>query len=140
PHSAISSRKAQTVIELRDGQSFAMAGLLQTVNAKTIEQLPWIGQVPVLGALFRSTSFQKQETDLVVVVTPRLVQPASPGEQLHSPLDQTRSPDDVELFALGLLEVDNAMLRSFKEGQGISGPYGHIIDIDTDNADARPRP
>ena len=134
------SRKAQTVIELRDGQSFAMAGLLQTVNAKTIEQLPWIGQVPILGALFRSTSFQKQETDLVVVVTPRLVQPASPGEQLYSPLDQTRSPDDVELFALGLLEVDKDMLRSVKEGQGISGPYGHIIDIETDNGNAHAQP
>ncbi|MCW4116819.1 type II and III secretion system protein family protein [Aurantimonas sp. MSK8Z-1] len=124
------SRKAQTVIELRDGQSFAMAGLLQTVNAKTIEQMPWLGNVPVLGALFRSTSFQKEESDLVVVVTPHLVRPARPGEELHSPLDATRPSNDVELFALGLLEVDKDMAKKIRTGAGITGPFGHILDLE----------
>lgn len=130
------SRKAQTVIELRDGQSFAMAGLLQTVNAKTVEQLPWLGQVPILGALFRSNSFQKQETDLVVVVTPRIVQPAPPGTEPRTPLDNTRSADDVEFFALGLLEVDKDMLSAFKEGKDVSGPYGHMIELEEEAGDA----
>ncbi|MEF2073086.1 type II and III secretion system protein family protein [Consotaella aegiceratis] len=122
------SRKAQTVLELRDGQSFALAGLLQTVNSRTVEQLPWIGQLPILGTLFRSTSFQKEESDLVVVVTPRIVRPARPDERLRSPLDGTSPANDFELFALGLLEVDKDMLRSFRDGTGIVGPYGHIID------------
>ncbi|MEX6509122.1 type II and III secretion system protein family protein [Jiella sp. M17.18] len=124
------SRRAQTVIELRDGQSFAMAGLLQTVNAKTIQQLPWLGNLPVLGALFRSTSFQKQESDLVIVVTPRLVRPAGPGEPIHSPLDETRPSNDTELFALGLLEVDKSGIDAIRSGAGISGPYGHMLDFD----------
>ncbi len=124
------SRKAETVVELRDGQSFGMAGLLQTVNARDIQQLPWIGQLPILGPLFRSTSFQKRESDLVIVVTPRLVRPAAPSENLYSPLDQTRPSDDVELFALGLLEVDKDMLRAIREGEGIVGDYGHRIDLE----------
>ncbi|WP_078707907.1 type II and III secretion system protein family protein [Consotaella salsifontis] len=124
------SRKAQTVIELRDGQSFALAGLLQTVNAKTIEQMPWLGNLPVLGALFRSTSYKKNESDLVVVVTPHLVRPARPDEQLRSPLDDTVPSNDFELFALGLMEVDKSMIEGFKNGTGIEGPYGHLLDID----------
>jgi pilus assembly protein CpaC len=124
------SRTADTVVELRDGQSFAMAGLLQTINEKNIEQVPWLGQVPILGALFRSTSYRKRETDLVIVVTPRLVRPARPGEDLYSPLDQTLPANDFQLFALGLLEVDKDMLRKFRTGEGIVGPYGHRIDLE----------
>src|SRR5262249_23638480 len=68
----LTKREARTTIELRDGQSFAIAGLLQSDNRKNISQLPWIGSVPVLGALFRSDQFQQHETDLVVIVTPHL--------------------------------------------------------------------
>lgn len=128
------SRRAETVVELRDGQSFALAGLLQTRNARALQQFPWLGQVPVLGTLFRSAAFQKEETDLVIVVTPRLVRPAAPGEELASPLDQTRPTNDLELFGLGLLEVDKDMLRKFANGEGIIGPYGHIIDLEFNDA------
>lgn len=127
---AFTLRKAETVVELRDGQSFAMAGLLQVVNERDVEQLPWLGQIPVLGALFRSTSFQKQETDLVIVVTPRIVRPASPDEKIFSPLDNARSSNDSELFLLGLLEVDKDLLKKYREGEGIVGPYGHLIDLE----------
>jgi len=124
------SRAASTTVALRDGQSFAMAGLLQSVNAKDVQQLPWLGQVPVIGALFRSTSFLKRESDLVIVVTPHIVRPSKPGEDLYSPLEQTRSSNDVELFALGILEVDKDMLRRFRNGEGVKGPYGHRLDLD----------
>lgn len=127
---AFTSRKAEAVMELRSGQSFAMAGLLQVVNQRDIEQLPWLGNIPVLGALFRSTSYQKQETDLVIVVTPRLVRPAAPNEQLFSPLDQTRPSNDPELFLLGLMEVDKDMIRQFRSGAGVVGPYGHRLDLE----------
>lgn len=125
------SRAAKTTVALRDGQSFAMAGLLQSINSKDIQQLPGLGQLPVIGALFRSTSFLKRESDLVIVVTPHIVRPAAPSEALYSPLDQTRSSNDVELFALGVLEVDKDMLRRFRNGEGVTGPYGHRLDLDT---------
>ncbi|UTY46594.1 type II and III secretion system protein family protein [Sinorhizobium fredii] len=128
------SRAASTTVALRDGQSFAMAGLLQSVNAKDVQQLPWLGQVPVIGALFRSTSFLKRESDLVIVVTPRIVRPSSPGEDLYSPLEQTRSSNDFELFALGILEVDKDMLRRFRNGEGVKGSYGHRLDLDVGGA------
>ncbi|MCI2400418.1 type II and III secretion system protein family protein [Aliiroseovarius subalbicans] len=124
------SRKADTTVSLRDGQSFAIAGLLDVSNTRSIEQLPWLGQVPILGALFRSTDFQKRETDLVILVTPRLVRPAAPDEPLRTPLDNTRSSNDVELFLYGMLEVDRKMLRAFREGEGVVGPYGHIINLE----------
>ncbi len=124
------SRAAKTTVALRDGQSFAMAGLLQSINSKDIQQLPGLGKLPVIGALFRSTSFAKKESDLVIVVTPHIVRPAAPGEDLYSPLDQTRSSNDVELFALGIMEVDKDMLRRFRNGEGVKGPYGHRLDLD----------
>jgi pilus assembly protein CpaC len=126
---AFTTRNAVTTLELRDGQSFAMAGLLQTVHTKNQRQLPWLGQVPVLGALFRSSNFQKQETDLVIIVTPALVRPASPDEPLATPLDAARPSNDAEFFLLGMQEVDEDMLRRFAEGAGIYGPYGHIIEL-----------
>lgn len=131
---AFISRKADTTVTLRDGQSFAIAGLLQVDNERNVQQVPWIGQIPVLGSLFRSTAFQKQETDLVILVTPRLVRPSSQNEQLASPLDGTRSSNDVELFLLGMLEVNNDMISSFVDGTGIIGPYGHMIDLEFDDA------
>jgi len=127
---AFISRKAETTVSLRDGQSFAIAGLLQATNERNVEQVPWLGQLPVLGALFRSTAFQKRETDLVILVTPHLVRPAAPDEPLRSPLDDARSSDDIELFLLGMLEVDRQLLRRFADGDGIVGPYGHMIDLE----------
>lgn len=131
---AFISRKADTTVTLRDGQSFAIAGLLQVDNERNIQQLPWLGQIPVLGTLFRSTAFQKRETDLVILVTPTLVRPGRPAETLHTPLDDTRSSTDVELFLLGMLEVNKDMIRSFVDGAGVVGPYGHMIDLEFDDA------
>ncbi|HHG91103.1 MAG TPA: type II and III secretion system protein family protein, partial [Devosia sp.] len=84
------TRTLDATVELRDGQSFAVAGLLQNDTNLNQNQLPWIGDIPVLGSLFKSSSFQKRDTELVVIVTPRLVQPATPGQVLASPLDASR--------------------------------------------------
>jgi pilus assembly protein CpaC len=111
-------RRASTTIELRDGQSFAIAGLLQSTNIRNLSQLPWIGKVPVLGALFRSAHYQKQETDLVVIVTPHLAKPAIPGEQLASPLDSKLPSNDVDFFLKGNEEIDKHFVT----------PYGHILE------------
>ncbi|MGX1108558.1 type II and III secretion system protein family protein [Bradyrhizobium elkanii] len=127
---ALSSRNARTTVELRDGQSFAIAGLLQTRNAQDVQQLPWIGSVPVLGALFRSASYQQKETDLVVIVTPRLVAPAAPGQQLASPLDSRLPANDVDFFLNGQMEVKKRYNDYVNSGGDIKGPYGHIIAPD----------
>jgi pilus assembly protein CpaC len=96
-------RRAGTTLDLSNGQSFAMAGLLQSNYTNVKNQLPWVGDIPVLGTLFRSTSFERGETELVVIVTPRLVDPNARPE-LRDPLSDTTPPTDAELFLGGVLE------------------------------------
>jgi pilus assembly protein CpaC len=127
------TRNLNATVELRDGQSFAVAGLLQNDTKLSQNQLPWIGDVPILGSLFKSSSYQKHDTELVVIVTPRLVQPLIPGQVAATPLDQTRPADDVEFFALGQMEVTPKMLKNFQTGAGVIGPYGYIIDLEGGN-------
>lgn len=124
---SLTRRDARTTVELRDGQSFAIAGLLQTRNQQDISQLPWIGSVPVLGTLFSSKSYQQQETDLVIIVTPRLVAPAAPGQQLASPLDSRLPANDVDFFLNGQMEVRKRYDDYVNSGGEVKGPYGHII-------------
>lgn len=127
---ALTRRDARTTVELRDGQSFAIAGLLQTRNQQDVSQLPWIGSVPVLGSLFSSKSYQQQETDLVIIVTPRLVAPAAPGQQLASPLDSRLPANDVDFFLNGQMEVRKRYNDYVNSGGDVKGPYGHIIAPD----------
>lgn len=123
------TRNLDATVELRDGQSFAVAGLLQNNTNLSQDQLPWIGDVPILGSLFKSSSFQKHDTELVVIVTPRLVQPATPGQVVATPFDQTTPANDPEFFGLGRMEVTAKMIQDFESGAGISGPHGYIIDL-----------
>lgn len=123
------TRKTETEVELRDGQSFAISGLLQTINERDQQAIPWIGQVPVLGTLFRSQSYAKSETDLVVIVTPRLVKPADPGKVLRTPLDGSRPSNDLEFFLAGILEVDTEVLNDVLSQHDLIGEHGHIIDL-----------
>jgi pilus assembly protein CpaC len=128
----LTTRRATTTIELRDGQSFAIAGLLQSDFSDSVRQVPWLGDVPVLGALLRSTSFQRNET-----VTAYLVQPAH-GSRLATPLDSFTPPTDYGLFFLGRVAGDpdaarqqeSAALRRLLEATsdgGLAAGYGHVI-------------
>jgi pilus assembly protein CpaC len=124
----LTTRKASTTLELRDGQSFMLGGLLQNTNNNTKDQLPYLGDAPVLGALFRSTDYQKNETDLVIVVTPHLVRPMAPTDQVHSPLDNTLAANDVDTFLMGKTEVSPALARL--AAGAANRPYvGHILDL-----------
>jgi pilus assembly protein CpaC len=127
------TRNLDATVELRDGQSFAVAGLLQNDTQLSQSQLPWLGDVPVLGSLFKSSSFKKHDTELVVIVTPRLVQPLTPGQVAATPLDQTQPANDFEFFALGQMEVTPKMLKNFQSGAGVVGPYGYIIELGSTN-------
>jgi pilus assembly protein CpaC len=123
-----STRKLSTTVELRDGQSFAVGGLLSSRNRKMKEQVPWLGQVPVIGTFFRNSTTQKEETELVVIVTPRIVRPVSPDKLLATPLDKMHPSNDPEQFLLGQMEVSRAMIRKYENGEGVDGPYGHMLD------------
>ncbi len=132
---ALIVRRASTTVELRDGQSFVIGGLLQTDNHNTIEQLPWLGTVPVLGALFSSKSYQQNQTDLAIIVTPHIVRPSRPGDVIHTPLDNSLPPNDPDFFLLGKTELTRREARKltpqaahFAEAE--SQPFtGHMLDM-----------
>jgi pilus assembly protein CpaC len=100
---SLAVRRAETTVELASGQSFAIAGLFQNNATNSIQQLPWLGDVPVLGALFRSTTFQRNESELVIIVTPYIVKPVSQTADLHLPTEGVGFPSDLELVLLGRL-------------------------------------
>jgi pilus assembly protein CpaC len=139
---ALIVRRASTTVELRDGQSFVIGGLLQTDNKNVIEQLPWLGSVPVLGTLFSSKSYQKNETDLAIIVTPHLVRPARPGDEIKSPADDTLPPNDVDFFLLGKTEVTRqqaAQLTPSTARIAVAGdlPFtGHMLDLSKGESNA----
>ena len=125
---ALTTRKASTTLELRDGQSFMLGGLLQSDGTNNIDQLPWLGDMPVLGALFRSTDYQKNETDLVILVTPHIVRPLTPVDPVHTPFDSSLPPNDVDLFLMGDTEVSPELARLAIGA--LNRPYvGHILDL-----------
>ncbi len=103
------TRRASTVVELRDGESFAIAGLIQSDFQTTVNQVPLLGSLPIIGSLFRSSSFQKGETELLIVVTPRLVKPIRP-DQVQLPTERVADPvqSDVLLNGTGYRPYDNA--------------------------------
>jgi pilus assembly protein CpaC len=112
---ALTVRKASTTIELRDGQSFAIAGLFQNGYNNNTSQLPGVGQIPVLGALFRSASWQRNETELVIIVTPHLVT-GDPGP-LPDPLANAREPSAIDVILDGVA-LDKPMHVSVSGSKG----------------------
>jgi pilus assembly protein CpaC len=106
---ALTVRRAETSVELGSGESFALAGLLQHTTQQQVSKVPWIGDIPIIGAVFRSDRFQRGETDLVVIVTPYLVQPSQ--ARLAAPTDGLQFPNDAQRVFL-----------SDKFRQGLPGP------------------
>ena len=97
----LQTRRANTVLELRDGESFALAGLIRKDFQTTVRQVPLLGSIPIIGSLFRSSGFQKGETELVIVVTPRLVQPIKAGAPVALTTDRVQNPHELDLFLMG---------------------------------------
>jgi pilus assembly protein CpaC len=95
---AIRTRRASTTIELNSGQSFAIAGLLQQTSIQDIVKFPWLGDIPVLGTLFKSDAYQRSETELVIVITPYLVEPTS--GKLRTPLSERVPPTDTDRLVM----------------------------------------
>ncbi|MBV8739859.1 MAG: type II and III secretion system protein family protein [Alphaproteobacteria bacterium] len=127
---ALTIRSAQTTVDLASGQSFALAGLLMHNTSQDINKVPWLGDIPILGALFRSTKFNNNETELVIVVTPYLVQP--PETVAAAPTDGFEAPHDAQqvLFGdtwrRGLPAPARGPLDA--GGSGLIGPAGFRLD------------
>ncbi len=123
---ALTTRRAETDVELASGQSFAIAGLIQNNNNNNVRKLPWLGDIPVLGALFRSTQFQRNQTELVIVVTPYLVQPTA-----EMPADATGSvaaPSDLEELLYGRVAVPGRAGASPVAAPRLHGSAGFLFE------------
>ncbi|MBQ0805577.1 MAG: type II and III secretion system protein family protein [Sulfitobacter sp.] len=129
--SAFTHRETSTTVEMRDGESFAIAGLLQDDFTDTSSQLPWIGDVPVLGALFRSANYQRKQTELVIIITAHLVTPTR-GEALALPTDRITPPSEKDLFLSGRVTAGTRAPTKGAAGevakQDFSGSYGYVLD------------
>jgi len=127
---ALTLRTAETSVELGSGESFALAGLLMHTSQQLVSKVPWIGDIPVLGALFRSDRFQRGETDLVIIVTPYLVRPVQ--TRVAAPTDGLRLPNDAQRvilsdkFRQGLPGPARGPLDA--GGRGLIGPGGFRLD------------
>lgn len=127
---AFSRREASTTVEMRDGESFAIAGLLQDNFMDNNSQLPWLGDVPVLGTLFRSADYERSQSELVVIVTAHLVTPTR-GEALALPTDRIKPPTEQELFLFGHTAGGPKKQRGAAgevAKQDFTGSYGYVMD------------
>lgn len=133
---AFRSRETSTTVEMRDGQSFAIAGLLEDDFQDNASQVPWLGDLPVLGALFRSADFQRSQSELVIIISAHLVEPTT-GEALALPTDRIRPPTEGELFLFGQVgpAAGSPTTRlSTQSGAGevatqdFGGSYGYVLE------------
>lgn len=125
---AFKRRETSTTVEMRDGESFAIAGLLQDDFRDLNGQVPWLGDIPILGTLFRSVEYQQSQSELVIIVTPHLVSPTR-GEALALPTDRVRLPTERELFLFG--EVGKAATNGPAgevARQDFTGSYGYVME------------
>ncbi|MGJ8628172.1 MAG: type II and III secretion system protein family protein [Sulfitobacter sp.] len=128
---AFTRRETSSTVEMRDGESFAIAGLLTDDFTDNSSQLPWIGDVPVLGALFRSADYQRSQTELVIIITAHLVTPTR-GEALALPTDRIKPPTEKDLFLFGRTADGTRAPKKGAAGevakQDFGGSYGYVLD------------
>lgn len=126
---AFKRRETKTTVEMRDGESFAIAGLLQDDFTDLNGQVPWLGDIPVLGALFRSVEYERNQSELVIIVTPHLVSPTR-GEALALPTDRVRIPTEADLFLFG--RTGSTAPRNGPAAevakQDFTGSYGYVME------------
>lgn len=120
-------RRAETTVELPSGGAMMIAGLLQSQTKQTLDSLPGLQQVPILGALLRSRDFQNNETELVIIITPYLVKPGRP-EDFATPADGLKIANDLETNLLGRLNAGFGKSAAATAGKTYQGPYGHVVD------------
>jgi len=125
-------RRAKTSVDLKNGQSFMIAGLLQSQNDTNMQGIPGASRVPVLGALFSSKAYQRRETDLVIIITPYLVKPIDPSKKVATPADETAPASMVDYFIGGKDEVRKVGASKAVASLGATLPaptVGHFLDL-----------
>jgi pilus assembly protein CpaC len=132
-------RRAKTSVDLKNGQSFMIAGLLQSQNDITTSRVPGLGKMPVLGSLFSSKSYQRRETDLVILVTPYLVKPVDPSKKMAEPTDGSQPASNVDYFLNNTEEVktsDSGRALALADGSAArtapATTVGHFLDLPKD--------
>ncbi|MFV0335784.1 MAG: type II and III secretion system protein family protein [Tropicimonas sp.] len=128
--SGFSTRKAESTVEMRDGESFAIAGLLQDDFRDLNAQVPWLGDIPILGALFRSADYERGQSELVIIVSAHLVTPTR-GEALALPTDRVRPPTESQLFLRGITAVTSRPVTGAAAEvarQDFTGSYGYVME------------
>lgn len=123
---SFNKREAQTVVEIRDGQSMAIAGLLRDDFTDLVGQVPWLGDIPVLGALFRSSDYSRKQSELVVIVTPHVVSPVD-GDALTLPTDRIKPPTEADLFLLGKT-ANTTSAGGTAASQDYKSSYGYVME------------
>jgi pilus assembly protein CpaC len=128
---SLTTRRAETTVELGSGQSFAIAGLLQNDLSHDINKLPGLGDIPILGRLFQSDNYKRNESELVIVVTPYIVRPVN-SPRMALPNDGFRAPTDFERLVKGELYPSRPLLDapapSGQDGKALVGPAGFILN------------
>ncbi|HYH17402.1 MAG TPA: type II and III secretion system protein family protein [Azospirillum sp.] len=124
---ALRTRRAETTIELGSGQSFAIAGLLQNNLNETMDKFPGLGDIPILGTLFRSSRFQRNESELVIIVTPYVVRPASGPSQLSAPTDSFSPAPFIDRVLFGRLTQPGPGPRPPAQLK-LNGPVGYVVE------------
>ena len=124
---AFKRRETSTTVEMRDGESFAVAGLLQDDFRNSNSQLPWLGDVPILGSLFRSASFQRNQSELVIIVTPYLVTPVK-GDSFALPTDRVKLPTERDFFLNGNVVANQKGAAGEVARQDYSTSYGYVME------------
>lgn len=124
---ALSTRRAKTTVELAPGESFMIAGLLRDQLNSTVRQIPGLGEIPIFGALLRSTSYQRKESELVIAVTPYLVDPLK-GEDVRLPTDDFKPASMMDMMFYGALGAvtEESLRRS--ESPGLEGSVGFMVE------------
>ena len=124
---SITKREAGTSVELPSGSTLSIGGLLEERTSTQIEQFPWLGDIPILGALFRSRDFRTDQTELVILVTPYLVAP-SPANSIPVPTDRANAASDAEGIFLGRLETMYGVGQTGEMRGSFNGSVGFVLD------------
>jgi pilus assembly protein CpaC len=119
---SISTRRANTTVELAPGESFMIAGLIKDSSSANIHKVPGLGDIPILSPLFRSAEFQRNETELVIAVTPYLADPV-PSDDVRLPTDGYQNASMLQMLFLGKLESSNSNKK-----KGVEGSVGYLTD------------
>ena len=124
---SLTKREASSSIELGDGQTMSIAGLINDTVKEQVSKFPVLGDIPYLGVLFRDIAFVKNQTELMIFVTPHLVKPIT-TDKIALPTDSFVEPDDIDFYLLGKIEGRETATDNFNNEGGLEGNFGHQLD------------